>query len=222
MDPSPQIDTFSYCLTLTSLIGFTPAHEDQIVEWHRRNSDKCFLVKEFHDSGVPHYHSLIACTAPKQACHVTDKLCRLYGQMLIDYTKGVTVKVKRCSDFIGWLHYLCKDMSGPPILVIGWTMTWIKQQCKANVKKIPRKLLSKNVYMVQSSTSVNLVVTYANACGHPLTGMDSFITVVTEMQAEGYQFEKIKPKWLYGQVMAVVGHKGCARRLWEDALFALR
>ncbi len=222
MDPSPQTDTFMYFNTLTSPIGFTPAHEDQIVEWHRRNSEKCFLVKEYTEAGAPHYHSIIACKSPKKACHVTDKLVRLYGQMMIEYTKGVTVKVKSVSDFIGLLHYHSKDLKGPPILVTGWRMSWIKQQCEANVKKIPHKMLSKNVYMVQFSTSVSLVIEYAKACGHPLTGMDSFITVVTEMQAKGYQFEKIKPKWLYGQVMAMTGNSECARRLWEDALFSLR
>ncbi len=222
MDPSPN-SLYQYMITLTSPDGFCDAQEDQVVQWHKRNSEKCFLVSELHDSGAKHYHSLISCMAPKTANKVTDKLVRLYCALGIDYVKRVSVKVRAVSDFIGVLHYLSKDipLGSEPLYLSGWRYTWIKDQCIKHVKHIPHKLLKKNEYMVQCSTCVALVLRYAAAASHPLTGKESFISVVVAMQAEGYCFSKVKPKWLYGELMARVGQVGLTRRLWEDALFGL-
>ncbi len=220
MDPASN-NTYRYMLTLTSSIGFNASQEDQVVQWHRHNSDKCFLVSELHDSGGKHYHSVIACVSPRTAGKVTEKLVRLYSQMRIDVVKGISVCVKSVSDFVGCLHYLCKDLDDAPLLLIGWRMSWIKSECLANVKHIPHKMLRADQYMVQSSTSVQLVLRYAHASGHPLCGKDSFMTVVVEMQSTGYQFEKIKPRWLYAQVMAMVGRSSIARSLWDDVLCGL-
>ncbi len=222
MDPAPN-SLYQYMLTLTSACGFLDYQEDQIVQWHKRHSEKCFLVCELHDSGVKHYHSLISCMRPNKSSRVTDKLVHLFSEMSIDYVKGVSVKVKSVSDFIGVLHYLCKDVpiGGTPLYLSGWRYSWIKDECLRNVKHIPHKMLRKDEYMVQSSTCSALVLRYASAAAMPMTGMQSFISVVVAMQAEGYSFCKIKPKWLYGEVMARTGHVGLARRLWEEALFGL-
>ncbi len=220
MDPASN-NTYRYMLTLTSSVDFFESQEDLIVQWHRHNSDKCFLVREFHDSGVKHYHSLICCTSPRSAGKVSEKLVRLYASMQIDVVKGISFCVKSVSDFVGCLHYLCKDLDGSPLLLIGWRMSWIKAECLANMKHIPHTMLKKDQYMVQCSTSVQLVLRYAHAAGHPLCGKDSFVTVVVEMMSKGYQFEKIKPRWLYGQVMAMMGHEQLARRLWDDVLIGL-
>ncbi len=223
MDSSPQTNTFSYFVTLTTSEGFTPDHTVKIVDWHRSHSEKCLLVSELHDSGKTHFHSLICCLAPKMPSGVTRNLNRLFVAMDLEPVKGVSIVTKKVTDFVGMLHYLTKDLApgGKPLLCTGWAYSWIKKQIVDGIKHMPRCMLRKDQYMVQSSSSVQLIVHYAHAAGYPLTGKQCFITVCTEMQAKGYQFEKIKPKWLYAQVMAMMGHEGLARRVWEDALFGL-
>ncbi len=176
-----------------------------------------------HDSGKTHFHSLICCRSPKMPSAVTRNLLRLYVSMELEPVKGVSIVTKKVTDFVGMLHYLTKDLApaAKPLLCIGWSFSWIKQQCIDGIKHMPRCLLRKDQYMVQSSSSVQLIVQYARAASYPLTGKQCFITVCTEMQSKGYQFEKIKPKWLYAQVMAMTGHPDLARRVWEDALFGL-
>lgn len=205
MDPSPQLNTFLYWITLTSSQGFCDAQEDQVVQWHRRNSEKVFLVSEFHESGEKHFHSVLACFKPKIAGKVTEKLVRLYRSMEIDVVTGVTIKVKRVNDFVGILHYLCKDLVGDPLLLIGWRMSWIKAQCLANVKKMPHKVLLKNKKLVTVRTAVDLVVQFASAGGYPLTGVDSFATVTGAMVVDGFRFGNVRLKPVFCQVMAVVG-----------------
>ncbi len=223
MDPTPNRDTHQYFLTLCAPDGFTPDQEGLIITWHKTHSDKCLLVKELHESGYNHYHSLIACQSPNRPNAVTTNLLVLYRKMNIEVIKGVSIVTKKVTDFVGMLHYLSKDIpaGAKPLLCAGWQYTWIKQQCVDGIKHIPYRLLSKDQYMVQFSSSVQLIIQYAKASGFPLTGKSSFITVCTEMQTKGYQFEKIKPKWLYGQVMAMCGHPALCRRIWEDALFGL-
>ncbi len=221
MDPAPN-HMYPYLLTLTSSDGFSSVQEGQILHWCRTHTDKCMLVRELHDSGKAHYHALV-CTDTKLAQGVTRKLETLYRLMNIEFTPCVSINVKKVTDLVGAMHYLSKDIpvSENPLLCTGWRYSWIKSECLGNIKKIPHCVLKKDQYMVQNSSSVQLIIRYANAGGFPLCGKQSFITVTTEMQGVGYQFEKIKPKWLYAQVMAMVGHKDLARRVWEDALFGL-
>jgi len=209
-------------VTLTSSDGFTSVQEGQIVSWHRTHSDKCLLVRELHDSGKTHYHALL-CSTTKLAQGVTRQYECLYRSMNLEYVPKVTINVKKVTDLVGAMHYLSKDIAdgGSSLLCWGWRFSWIKSECLGNIKKIPHRMLRKDQYMVQNSSSVQLVIQYAAAAGYPLCGKQSFITVTSEMQGKGYQFEKIKPKWLYAQVMAMCGHLELARRVWEDALFSL-
>ncbi len=209
-------------LTLTSSDGFSSVQEGQIVTWHKNHSDKCLLTREYHDSGKAHYHSIL-CTPTKLAQGVTRQLEVLYRSMNIEFVVKVSIVVKKVTDLVGAMHYLSKDipLRGKPLCCHGWSYSWIKKECLVNIKKIPHCMLRKDQYMVQNSSSVQLIIRYAHAGGFPLCGKESFISVTTEMQAVGYQFEKIKPKWLYAQVMAMVGHKNLARQVWADALFGL-
>ncbi len=222
MDPGITTQTYSYFVTLTSSDGFSSVQEGQIVSWHRNHSEKCMLVRELHDSGKTHYHSIICCRSPKMPAAVTRNLNRLFDSMDIEPVNGVSIVSKKVTDLVGMFHYLSKDLgTDTPLLCLGWRYSWIKQQCVDGIKHIPLRLLRKDQYMVQLSSSVQLIIQYAHAAGYPLTGKASFISVCTEMQSKGYQFEKTKPKWLYAQVMAMCGHRELARRVWEDALFNL-
>jgi len=222
MDPAPNHD-YQYFITLTTADDFSDEQQACVVSWHKLHSTKCLLVSELHDSGKRHYHSIICVKAPKTAGKVTEKLSRLYKAMDLPHVPRVSIVVKKVTDQVGMFHYLSKDIpeGALPLLSWGWRYSWIKQQCVDGIKKIPHRLLRKDQYMVQNSSSVQLVLQYARAAAYPLTGKASFITVVTEMQSKGYQFEKIKPRWLYGQVMAMCGYTSLAGRLWETCLHDL-
>ncbi len=219
LDPAPAPSTHTYFVTLTAADNLLE-HEDAIVQWHRTHSEKTLLVPELHADGRTHYHSIIH-TMDKTTNQVTRKLLTLYQRLNIPVVKGVSIIVKASSDAIGLLHYVTKDLQGDPLLITGWTMSWIKETCKANLKNIPYRMLTKNKYTLQHRSSVELVVQYAYRSGYPLTGKASFIQVVTAMQADGYQFSGIKPTWLYAEVMAVCGYAGAARSLWDLALMGL-
>ncbi len=222
MDPAPNHE-HQYFITLTTSDNFSDEHQSTIVGWHKNASSKCLLVCELHDSGKRHYHSTICTPAPKSAGKVTEKLSRLYDVMGLDHVPRVSIVVKKVTDAVGILHYLSKDIpeGGKPLLCWGWQYSWIKQQCVDGIKKIPLRMLRKDQYMVQNSSSVQLIIQYAKAAGYPLTGKRSFITVTTEMQSKGYQFEKTKPRWLYAQVMAMCGYQSLSARLWEACLHDL-
>lgn len=215
-------DLFYYCTTLTSADDFSPAQEDSIIDWHRLCAEYCLLVREYHGDGRKHYHSLLAVKKPKSAGGLTRNLERLWKKVNLRWTKGISVKVKKMTHMTGQFHYLLKDQAGhKPLLLVGWKYTWIKEQCVNNIKEIPLKLLKGECYMVQKMTSVELVLKFAAASGARFTCKDSFIDVILEMQAKGYQFDNIKMKCLYGNVMARSGCMAQARSVLEGELFGV-
>lgn len=212
---------FYFCLTLTSSDDFTSDQEDLIVDWHRRRAEYCLLVREYHGDGRKHYHSLLAVKKPKSAGGVTRQLETLYKKMNIPWTKGVTVVVKKMTHMTGQFHYLLKEQASThPLLLTGWKYSWIKEQCLANIKEIPLKLLKGDTYMVQKNTSVELVLKFATASGATIACKDSFIDLMVEMQAKGYQFDNVSKKSLYTNVMSRLGNLSQARSVWESELFA--
>ncbi len=220
IDPHPPPEMFKYALTLTDGAGLL-VHEDAIIQWHKRKSDKTLLVSELHQDGRTHYHSIIYCKS-KQACAVTRMLKTLYKDMGLEWTFN-SVVVKRVTDEVGMYHYLCKDIppGGVPVYIHGWLYSWIKSECVANVKNIPRKLLTKDNRKVLDSEASRVVIAWAKAAGHPLTGKLSFVDVIHLMRKEGYQFSGTKFKWLYGDVMAMTGNDDLSKAQLMDALFGL-
>ncbi len=225
MSKPTSIDTniisglFYYCLTLTSADDFTDEQEAGIVDWHRKRSEFCLLVREYHKDGRRHYHSLLAVKSPKSAGAITKNLERLWGSLKLNWVKGVSVVVKRMSNMAGQMHYCLKELKGDkPLLLIGWQYTWIKDLCKKNLKNIPHKLLKGETYMVQKNTSVELVLKFAAASGIRITCKESFIDCCMDMQEQGYQFDNIKKKDLLTNVMSRCGARQVARSVWEVEL----
>ncbi len=220
LDPHPPSDLVKYALTLTDGGGLL-IHEDAIIHWHKRKSEKTLLVAELHSDGRTHYHSIIYCSA-KQTNSVSRWLETLWGQLDLQWSFNSCV-VKRVTDEIGQWHYLCKDIpsGGSPVYISGWDYSWIKAQCVANVKNIPRKLLTRDNRKVLDSEASRVVITWAKAAGHPITGKLSFVDVIHEMRKDGYQFSGVKFKWLYGDVMAMTGNDELSKAQLLDALFGL-
>ncbi len=219
IDDTAALDLYHYCLTLTCRDTFTQEQEDLIVAWHRERSDKCLLTREPHGDGRPHYHSLIAVVKPSTANAVNKSLTTLYKKMNIEIVKGISFFTKRMTDKVGQFHYQLEDCKDSVVIFLrGWTMSWIKQQCKDGIKKIPHKLLAGSTYMVQKRTSVELVLRFAKASGLPLTGKTSFIMCVYKMQQDGFQFDNVSKGDLYSNVMARMGVGEESRSVWVMAL----
>ncbi len=220
IDTGILADLYYYCLTLTCANDFTSTDEDLIIDWHRKLAEYCLLVREYHGDGRKHYHSLLAVKTPKSAGGLTRKVETLYKRVGLRWVKGVSAVVKKMTHMTGQFHYLLKDQNGDlPLLLVGWKYTWIKERCVDNVKEIPLKLLKGETYMVQKNTSVELVLKFAAASGHRIRCKASFIDLVIEMQAKGYQFDNVRKGSLYTNVMARVGCMQESRSVWESELY---
>ncbi len=219
IDLNADTDLPAFALTFTNAAFFTPAQEDQIVQWHKKRASYTLLVKEFHEDGRPHYHSLIASPKLKRAQQLVRMLDTLYAQMDIGpVIKRITFRVDPEKDRIGFFHYLLKEQDGPVLLLMGWRLTWIKAQCLANVKKIPHKMLTKNVKMLSKSTASQTVLAYAKASGAVLTGKTSLCHVLADMSSEGYIFSSVPLKHLFAEVMAQSGEKTKAFNMFMGEL----
>lgn len=192
-----------YSITLTTSRDFTPDELEGFCEFFRHNCDSCLLVEERGQRGQLHLH---AGTKQKQSQthEVTRLLARHYELHEIPFQKGVSIKVKKTCDQIGWFHYLIKDIpkDSVPLLIFGWKMTWIQEQCRANLKKVPHKIVKGTDYNVNMLIATNLVIQYAKTVGLPLSGKGMFMECICQMAEAGYLFHNVKFKILYCQVMA--------------------
>lgn len=209
----------TYFITFTTSCGdFPDDFNDSLVKFHVKRCDMALLVQE----GGPgedkhrHYHSVGSFKASKTN-NITNQCKTFYKHCGIEVSKQ-SIVVKKVPVLVGMFGYLLKHCEGPPLLVMGWQLSWIKEQIIANVSKIPHKVLMKNKHVLSSKTATALVVEYAKAKSLVLADKLSFVEVVSEMTCDGYQFEAVKPKWLYVQVMAVLGHRGPVRSLWLNEL----
>ncbi len=220
-DDHVQTNHYEYFVTISPQREFLREERETLCAWHSKFDSVLLVAEDRPSDGVEHYHSIIQSTV-KATTSITKQLARLFEKEQWPYTKGVTVQVKKVSDRIGLFHYLTKDMGDkPPLGIKGWKMTWIKQQCVENVKKIPHKMLNRGGYTVNNKIGPNLVITYAKARSLPLTGKLSFSTILCEMAAAGYQFSGVKLKFLYAETMALTGSKQAFASLLENELHFL-
>lgn len=153
---------------------------------------------------MAHLHSCFRYDA-KQTSTITKSLVRLFDTHQIPYETNVTIRVKKVTDLIGMFHYLTKELEGKPLVLTGWRMAWIRQQCLDNLKKMPRKMLVKDDAFIDMRSSVGLVLEYSKRKGIPIAGRTGFRSCLCAMAREGYRFEKIKIRQLYIHVLAQLG-----------------
>lgn len=190
-----------YFYTLTAQDGLQPDHLVRFKRWFQDNTDSCLVVRELHSNGNVHLHAGTK-QKHKTSGELTRRFAKLYEQLNIPWVKGVSVKIKKVTDLIGIFHYLTKELQGAPLLCQGWQMTWIQQMCKDNLKKMPHKMIKGDDHTMNMVTATNLVMHYATRSGLPLTGKESFKTVICCMARDGYQLHNLKFKILYAQIMA--------------------
>ncbi len=219
-DPKPEHGpskaTYQYMITLTNKSGFTPEDIAEVRLWHKNNSEECLLVTELHDSGLTHLHSVITCYQ-KTAVQITRKLKTLWSSLKFDWTPRISAQVKRVSELIGAFHYLLKDLDGKkPLLLTGWEMSWIEQQCKENLKKVPHSILLKDEYFISKKTGLSLVLQFAKRTAMPLCDKETLKHVIIAMMRDGYQFDNCSLKFLLAQVMVRCGADQYASNLLDN------
>lgn len=209
----PSKDTFQYFVTLTAKSGFTASEIKPIVGWHKHNSSTTLLVKELTSKGFIHLHSIITTTC-KTTNQITRKLQYLWKTQNMELSKA-SIKVKKCTHFLGMFHYLTKDLAsdGSVLYIKGWKMSWIQEQVKDSLKSMPKKMLLKGDYCVTLKNGTALLVEYAERTAMPLVDKFSFARLVSQMASEGYTFDNCKLKFLFTQVMARKGD-----RKWMECL----
>lgn len=221
IDLNADHDLPAFTFTFTSNVEFTPAHEDQIIQWHKKKASFCILVRELHEDGRPHYHSVIAAARPKNTGSWT-RLCEtLYKQMDLPIVKGISFRVKKETDRVGWFIYLLKHQEGPPLLVMGWKLSWIKKQCLEGIRHIPRKMLTKEVTVLTKATASQTVLRYAAAMGRKITGKISFCDVCCAMEGDKYVFGGYQLKHIYREVMNQSGQRALAHEMMMGELHFL-
>lgn len=198
-----------YAITLTTSGGFTPDHVTAIRLYFKSNCEKCLVVTELTSSGFVHLHAG-AVFAAKNTGGVTRRFQVLYKNTLKLEVTPNSITVKKTSCEVGWWWYLLKDLDGPPLYISGWKLTWIQEQCKANVKLIPDKVLKKNSHTLNMSCAAERMLEYASASGMQLGCKEAFKQVYCAMEAEGYKFHLCKIKHLYCQVMSKSGDRRAA------------
>lgn len=193
-------------MTVSPRHDLTEPQEKALVEFHRQEGDFAFLVSELRPGdNVKHYHSVFQ-SRTTNAATTRKKIERRLVAADLEIEVKVTVKVKTCSDLIGWFHYLTKDTDYVRLLIKGWQMTWIKEQCLANVRKIPHSVLLKSKHHITSKGATARILAYAKAKDWPITGKESFKQIVCQMASEGYEFQNIKVKWCFAQCLAMSGN----------------
>ncbi len=208
-------DACHYLVTLAPKDWFTQEQYAPIKLWFSKH-DQVLGYEE--TEGKRHLHVLLSSTQKKTG-NVTRALENLFTTHDIPWAKNVTIDVRRSVEPIGHFHYLTNESKGgTQVMIKGWTLTWIQQQCRDNLKKLPRKLLRKDVYVVNNIDGPKLIIDYADCHAMPLTDKFSFIEVVRRMAGDKYRFHTCKKKDLFVDVLAVCGETRYARSLWENEL----
>ncbi len=204
----------SFAITLTTSSGFTEQQISDIKIWFTRVCDTVLLTVEKHKSGKVHLHAAAEFKCA-QTNALTRKFARLYDTLNIPLQKGVSVKIKKVTDRIGWFHYLSKDIPAgqEPALIIGYKWGDIQEQCRAAVKKIPNKMVKGEDHTMNMVTAPNRVLEYAKSIAHPIEGKESFAEVLSLMAEDGYQMHNLKFKILFAQVMAKNGRRSVMKDL---------
>lgn len=223
IDIDREAALFPYFLTLTCQTGFSLPQCEAVVLFHRTAYFvNVILVSEFHDSGEIHYHSL-ADVRTKQTAKVTSKIERFYAANDIPFVKGVSINVKRATDKVGLLHYLCKDLEEGvlPLVLKGWSWSFIQQQVRDNIKKLPFRMLLKDTYFVTKKNGTEIILRYMSAHKMSCVSKECFYDVVHAMIRDKYRFSSAAIRWCYVEVCVMQGSGNALRSLLDNELFSL-
>ncbi len=202
-----------YFLTLTKSGGFSDEELEPFIKDFTKQSH-AYVTNEFGSAnGNSHIQALVEYDTIKTN-NVTVRMRKLYDVIKCEITFNA-ILVKKATDFIGALIYTHKELSDPgssaKLLVIkGWQSSWIDQQIKDNVSKIPYKMLKKKFVRVTQSTGGALMHEWCLANNRVVTDKYSFGQVVKDMASNGFAFGCVRGKGLYADVMTAFGDGSAA------------
>ncbi len=196
-------------------VWFDSEQRKIIAEWFSRHNQVLGVTEvEAHK----HYHVMF-CSTVRKTGNVTRALENLFTKNSIPWTKGVTINVKYCSVPIGTFYYLTDPQKkGIVVFVKGWRMSWIQEICRKNLKSMPKKLLTKDMRVVNDVEGPDLIIKFANRHHMPLVDKTTFIQVVARMIGDKYVFHKCKMKHLISSTLAINGHMRCVVSWLENEL----
>jgi len=208
----------SYCFTLTVREGFSVNQIASFADWLKLRTDYCFVSKELTAAGLWHIHAQ-ANLVPKNTSNVTKAVKGWYKQEDLE-VGPCSIKIKKETDRIGWFHYLTKDINSTdkPVLCHGYKWGEIQAECLANVKKIPRKMLEGDDYVLKMRTAYKVIMQYAQRIGQPITGKQSFMQILSKMICDGYLYHQLKLKIVLGHVMGCIGDEAAVFDMLENEL----
>lgn len=210
---------YAFSLTVSPKDDFSEDHRRLLVEWHHRHS-QAYLVSEPRPmSGVEHYHSLFT-SKSKLANTYSRQLTRYFEKHSIPYARK-TIVITSAPEPLGLFSYFAKDLNGRQLYLHGWQKTWIDQQVKLLVKKMPHAVLNADVYIVNPKIATGIIIRYAEANNHSLSCKEGFKRCIACMAADKYQFDSIRWKPVYSQVSARMGRPEVMMEMLSDELFNL-
>jgi len=223
LDLSSKTRYYGYFITWTPVTEFCDDFPGLLAKWHVKKCDMALLVSE----GGPgtdkhlHYHS-IGMFKNKQGAGVKRMCETLYGKFNMEVERS-TIKVEEITELYGLFWYLTKDLEGPPILIIGWQMSWIKQKCLENLKKMPHKMLLKDQAVLTPKTAVPLIIEYANRKGLLLDSKLSFRDCLKQMSKDKWRLVAIWPKItiICAEVLMQCGNDYMFDQVFDSAFFGL-
>ncbi len=214
-----------YFITLTTSCGFSEENLNIFVTAF--NSLKhAFVVNEFGRSDqFSHIQGLVEYDSVKTS-NVTLRLKRLYAAANIDVSPH-SITVKKATDFVGALIYSKKELdysesSSKLIVIRGWSQSWIDDQVKNNVAKIPYKMLKKKLHRVTQMTGGALMFEWCVANNRMITGKFDYLQIVKAMAKEHYGFGTIRHKSIFQDVMSCFGDGIAAFQVAESELLFIQ
>ncbi len=210
-----------YCITLTTSGGFTETQVENLC--HSFDSSKhAYVVNEFGSSDqFSHIQGLVEYDSVKTS-NVTLRIKRLYKSLNLDVTPR-SIRVKKATDYIGALIYSHKELeyseSKSKLMVIrGWSSSWIDEQVKNNVSKIPHKMLKKKLHRICASSGGALMYEWCVANNRIITSKSDYLNIVKSMAKEHYAFGMIKHKGIFQDVMSAFGEGLAAYQIADSEL----
>ncbi len=210
-----------YTITLTTSGGFS----DNQIEIFIKAFDTlkhAYVVNEFGSTDqFSHIQGLVEYDTSKTS-NVTYRIQRLYKSANLDVTPR-SIRVKRATDYVGALIYSRKELDysetkAKVIVIVGWSSSWIDEQVKNNVSKIPHKMLKKKLHRVYASTGGVLMYEWCVANNRIITSKFDYLNIVKAMAKEHYAFGLIRHKCIYQDVMASFGEGLAAYQIADSEL----
>lgn len=171
------------------------------------------------ESGLNSHVEGIVTYDTEHTANVTTRIKRLYDSMDLEVSPN-SIRVKKASELVGAIIYANKELktTGTLIILQGWKQSWIDQQVKDNVKKIPYKMLLKKGTRLSQNTAPAVIYEYCLANNLTVHSKFDLIEVMRKMGDERFLGGSTKPKGVLADVMSLFGDGRGLAAFYENEL----